>query len=150
MADDTQLAPTPAQGTSSEAGAAPFNLKAEFGNLKASATDAARNAANTGVQRATTALDDVARFVEDAARQIDEKVPGVGQYARQASTAVNNLSASLKDKDVEDLLDDAKDLIRANPAVAVGAAAAVGFLLTRVLKLGADDGDADYRQSDND
>lgn len=112
-------------------------IKDEAANLKSTAADAARNAATTGKDKAAGALGEVAKLVDDAARQLDERLgANVGDYARRASSTVTGLSTSLQDKDLDELIEDGKELIRRNPAVAIGVAAAAGFLLTRLIKLG--------------
>ena len=106
-------------------------------NLRSQATDKARSYALDGKNRATSALDELAGMVDDAARQIDDKLgPQYGQYARQAAGAVTGFADTLRDKDVDDLFDDARNVIRKSPAVAIGVAAAVGFALVRLVKAG--------------
>lgn len=119
------------------------SLKDEAQNLAGTAKTAARNAAATGKDKAADALADAAGYIEDAARTLDEKVGnGVGDYARKAGTAATNLADTLKSKDVDELVEDAKMAVRKNPALAVGLAAAAGFLLTRVFRLGGKSGRA--------
>ncbi len=106
-------------------------------SLRAQATDKVYGIAAQGKDRALGVLDNVTQLVEDAARQIDEKAgERYGDYARQASHAVAGLADNLRERDVDDLVDDARELVRKSPAVAIGAAAAVGFLLARILKVG--------------
>lgn len=109
--------------------------------LRAQATEKAYGFVAQGKDRAVGLLDNVTQLVDDAAAQIDEKAgEQYGAYARQASQAVAGLADNLRDRDVEVLIDDARDLVRKSPAIAIGAAAAVGFLLARVLKVGLADG----------
>ena len=49
---------------------------------------------------------------------------------------------ALKGKDVDDLVEDTRKFIREKPAVAIGAAAAVGFVLMRLMKAGSGNKDA--------
>lgn len=107
--------------------------------LTGQAGDRFRAFADDGKDRATGALDDVAKMIEDAAATLDDKVGAqFGGYARSASSAVSNLSGSLREKEVDDLIEDAREFVRKSPAVAIGAAAAVGFLFARVLRSGVD------------
>ena len=79
-------------------------------------------------------------MVEDVAKTIDAQVgPQYGDYARRAASAVSSVATSLESKDVDQLLDDAREFVKARPGVAIGAAAAFGFLLTRLVKAGDDD-----------
>ncbi len=52
---------------------------------------------------------------------------------------MRSFTDSIRDKEVEDLYDDARELVRKSPAVAVGLAAAIGFALIRVAKAGIDE-----------
>ncbi|HTI31168.1 MAG TPA: hypothetical protein VL405_03480 [Sphingomonas sp.] len=141
ISDTPQIVPDIATGEPSgtQGGAKPTiqSLKDEAQNLAGTAKTAALNAAATGKDKAADALSEAASFIENAAQTLDEKVGnGVGDYARKAGAAATNLSDSLKTKNVDELVEDAKSAVRKNPAIAVGAAAAVGFLLTRIFRLG--------------
>lgn len=104
------------------------------------ATDKAREYANVGKDKASGALDEISQMVEGVARTIDEKVgTQYGDYARRAAGAVSGVADALKGKEVDELVDDARTFIRDKPAVAIGAAAAIGFVLTRLLRAGSGD-----------
>jgi ElaB/YqjD/DUF883 family membrane-anchored ribosome-binding protein len=107
--------------------------------LKGEATDRARTFADQGKARATGALDHLSQMLTDAADQVDEKIGAqYGQYARNAAGQVQGFSSSINDKSVDELLDDARELVRKSPAVAIGAAAAVGFVVARLFSAGLD------------
>ena len=109
-------------------------------SLSAKASAKVRDAATQGKERATGALDELSNMVEDVAKTLDEKVGAqYGDYARKAASAVSDVATSLKSKDVDDLVGDARAFVREKPAVAIGAAAALGFFLTRLFKAGSDD-----------
>lgn len=113
------------------------SAKAE--DLKGQAADKAREYADEGKARAAAGLDSVARMISDSAAQIDDKLGAAyGDYARRAGDAMAGFSASLRDKDVEELFDDARDLVRRSPAIAIGAAAAAGFVIARIVKAGSE------------
>lgn len=114
-------------------------VKDEAGKLTGQAGEKLRALADDGKARATGALDELAKTIEDTAATIDEKVgPQFGGYARSASGAVTNFADTLRDKEIDDLLDDARDFVRKSPGVAIGAAAAVGFVLARLVQSGID------------
>lgn len=114
-------------------------VKDEAGKLTSQAGDRLRAFADDGKSRATGALDELARTIEDAAGQIEEKFGGqAGGYARSASGAVTNFAETLRGKEVDDLLDDARDFVRKSPGVAIGAATLAGFVLARVIWSGVD------------
>ncbi len=103
------------------------------------AVDKIQALAGDGKAKASSALDQVAQLLNDAAGQVDEKLGNqYGQYARSAADTVTSLSSSIKDKDVEELLDDARAFVTKSPAVAIGIAAALGFALARVVQSGVE------------
>jgi ElaB/YqjD/DUF883 family membrane-anchored ribosome-binding protein len=72
--------------------------------------------------------------VGDTASQIDEKLgEQYGDYARKASRTLQETSAKLESKSVDELSEDARAMVRKSPGVAVGIAAVVGFFLARML-----------------
>jgi ElaB/YqjD/DUF883 family membrane-anchored ribosome-binding protein len=78
-------------------------------------------------------------MLQEAAGTVDEKVgEQYGQYARSAAEAVSNFSGTLKEKQVDDIIDDAREFVKKSPAVAIGTAAAIGFVLARLVKAGLD------------
>jgi hypothetical protein len=105
------------------------------GEIKAQAADKARFYAEQGKDRATSALDSVAKLVSDAADTVDDRVgEQYGVYARRAADAVAGAAESLRSKDVDELFADARELVRKSPAIAIGAAAALGFIVARLAR----------------
>ena len=112
-------------------------VKGQAETLVGEATDAARNAANTGKDKAAEALKGASKLADDAAKAVEEHLGATyGGYARKASESVANVANSLQSKDIDDLIADTKAFVRKSPVIAIGAAAAVGFLLTRLVKVG--------------
>lgn len=116
-------------------------LFGRFDDLRGQATDKARDFAQAGKDRAATALDSLVQTVEDAASEIDEKLGRqYGDYARRAAAGIGDFSNSFRDKDVDDLFADARALIAKSPAIAVGTAAALGFVVARLARAGLPEG----------
>jgi ElaB/YqjD/DUF883 family membrane-anchored ribosome-binding protein len=112
-------------------------LQGEAQNMFGKVKSGARDAAASGKDKATSALSEVSAMVGNVAGALDDKVgPQYGDYARKAADAVSGLADSLKSKDIDDLLEDARTFVRQRPAVAIGAAAALGFVLTRIVRAG--------------
>lgn len=112
-------------------------LRESATSLKDEATTKIRSFAEDGKGRASTALDDFSKIVHDAANSIDERLGAeYGGYARRAAESVTNLAETLRSKDVDVLYDDVRNAVRKSPALAIGAAAAVGFVLVRLVKSG--------------
>lgn len=118
--------------------AAAKKVEEKTAGIRAQATDAARAYAAEGKDRAVNGLDSVQKLIDDAATTIDDKLgTQYGDYARQAAEAVSGFTASLRDKEIDDLVADARDAVRKSPAIAIGTAAALGFIVARLIKAGA-------------
>jgi len=132
--------PAPADGSAtSRTEQAKQTVKDYSSKYGAQATDRIRTLADTGKERAVGGLDQLSQMIQDAAGQVDEKLGGqYGDYARQAAGAVSGFSEQIKGKDVEELLDDAREFVRKSPGVAIGIAAALGFAVARLVQSGLD------------
>jgi ElaB/YqjD/DUF883 family membrane-anchored ribosome-binding protein len=127
-----------------EAKAATQTLKDSASKLTKDAGDKARAYAEDGKARAGGVLDELAKMMSEAAGTVDEKVgQQYGQYARSAADAVSDFSESLKAKNLDDLIEDARGFVKKSPAIAIGTAAAIGFVLVRLIKSGIDTADRD-------
>ncbi len=114
-------------------------VREEAGKFIGQAGDKARAFADTGKDKATGALDEFSNMMRDAAGSVDEKLgEQYGQYARSAADQLSGFAESLRGKQVDDLVDDARAFVKKSPAVAVGIAAGVGFIVARLLKSGLD------------
>jgi ElaB/YqjD/DUF883 family membrane-anchored ribosome-binding protein len=117
--------------------------KDNVSKVSTQAADKARQFAQQGQTKAGDALDQLSQMLTDAAGQVEEKLGGqYGGYARQAATTVQGFSDQVKNKDVDELIDDVRTFVRKSPAVAIGAAAAIGFVVARVVAAGIDAGAA--------
>jgi ElaB/YqjD/DUF883 family membrane-anchored ribosome-binding protein len=120
--------------------AEPETLRSQAGTLLNQAGDKIKDAADQGKTKAGGAMDELASMVEGVATSLDEKLGAqYGDYARKAASAVSGVADTLKSKDVDELMEGARDFVRKKPAIAIGAAAALGFVLTRLIKAGNDD-----------
>jgi ElaB/YqjD/DUF883 family membrane-anchored ribosome-binding protein len=140
-ASSLSSAATSGGGGGTDASGAPIKQQLRDGvdNVRQQAGERVRAYAVTGKDKATTALQDLSQVVNDAAAQIDDRLGAqYGDYARRASEAVTGLADTLRDKDVDELFDDAREIVRKSPGVAIGAAAIVGFTLVRLIKAGLD------------
>ena len=112
-------------------------LKDSAATITKNVGEKAKAYAEDNKAKANGALDDLAKMINDAAATVDEKVgPQYGQYARTAADTVTGFSESLKSKNVDDLIADATTLVKKSPAIAIGAAAAIGFVLIRLVQSG--------------
>ncbi len=99
------------------------------------AKDKAYDYAAQGKAKATEGMQKFGKLVEDNAAVIDEKL-GVqyGNYARSAAATISDTASRLDEKSLEDVGEDLRTFVREKPALAVGIAAGVGYMLARLLR----------------
>lgn len=99
------------------------------------ARDKAGELATEGKARAVEGISAVSRLVAENAPSIDEKFGAkYGDYARSAAKSMEDAAARLEAKDLAELGEDAREMVRKSPALAIGVAAATGFVLARLFK----------------
>lgn len=85
--------------------------------------------------KATDGLGTVAQAVRQTTQNLREQQHDtVAQYVERAADQIERFSERLKNKDVNELLDDAQQLARRQPAVFIGGAFALGLVGARFLK----------------
>lgn len=96
--------------------------------------------------KATDGLGSVAQAVRQTIQHLrDEKHDTVARYAEQAADQIERFSQRLKDKDVGELMNDAQQLARRQPALFVGGAFTLGLLGARFLKSSSQRSNETYR-----
>jgi ElaB/YqjD/DUF883 family membrane-anchored ribosome-binding protein len=119
------------------------NLTDQAGTFAKNAGDKAREYANTGKDKASDALGGLSGLINDLAKTVDEKIgTQYGDYTRKAAGVANSAADTLKEKSVDDIVEDTRNFVHEKPMVALGAAAAVGFVLTRLFRAGSGNRDA--------
>lgn len=140
----TAAAQTVSEEASKAKASATTTLKDSATRLQQQASQKARAYAVDGKAKAGGALDEFSRLMNEAATSVDDKLGAqYGDYARSAAKSLAGFSDQLKAKDLDELLDDLKNFARKSPAVAVGTAAAIGFVLARLVKSGIEPADRD-------
>jgi hypothetical protein len=90
---------------------------------------------STQKDRATDGIGSIAQAVRQSTQHLrDNQHDTIAQYVEQAANQLEQFSTRLKQKDVSELLRDAQQLAKKQPAVFIGAAFAVGLLGARFLK----------------
>ena len=85
--------------------------------------------------RVTDSLSSLARAVRTSTDSLrDNHQPVVADYVERAASQIERLSATLRDRDVNELVHDAQQFARRQPAIFVGAAFAAGMLAARFMK----------------
>lgn len=111
------------------------DLIGEAKALGAEAKARAGDLAVEGKSRASDALTGLGKVVADNAGLVSEKLGDkYGDYARSAARSIQETAAKLEAKDLGELGDEAKSFVKKNPALALGVAAVVGYLVARSLR----------------
>ncbi len=106
----------------------------QAGDYAEQAKTTARSAASTAKNTTGEALHGLSKLISDTAETVDSKLgPQYGDYARKAAETVAGAAKSLDAKDIDQLAEEARNFVRKSPAVAIGAAAVVGFVLMRMM-----------------
>ncbi len=128
-------------------------VKDQVSTLRGQAGDRIRAYADDGKGKGANLLEELGGVIDDAARSIDERLGGeYGDYAHRAAGAVSSFAGKVRDKSVDDIVAETRDIVRKSPVIAIAAAAVVGFALMRVLRSGIEDaGEVGRRpEADND
>ncbi len=133
-----------ASETSDAAKISVAKVKEQATSMVGEATETARRAANQGKDMAAQALDELGKFADSAAKAVDERIgPQYGDYARKAAASVSDAATALHGKDIDDIVADTKAFVKKRPAVAIGALAAIGLLVTQIVRGAARGGSDD-------
>ena len=136
-ATKTAAKASPRSSTAKEAATASMgtNWRDQASDYAEQAKATARSAATTAKNTTGEALHGLSKLIADTAETVDAKLgPQYGDYARRAAETVAGAAKSLDEKDIDQLTEEARDFVRKSPAVAIGAAAVVGFVLMRMMR----------------
>ena len=100
--------------------------------LKDQASKLADKSVSTGVEAAEA----VGKAAENAAQALDEALPMLAGYVRNAAQYTSQFADNLRDKKAEELLSTAVTWSRQQPLLTLAGAAVLGFALSRVAKSG--------------
>jgi hypothetical protein len=113
--------------------------------MKQSASDVKEQAKQTATSQVAMRKDQAAQglsAVSSSMRQMgdnlrqNDQTSGYAQYVNQAADQVDRFSGYLQNHDPREIISDAEDWARRNPALFLGGAFALGLLASRFLKSG--------------
>ncbi|QZD95509.1 hypothetical protein [Qipengyuania gelatinilytica] len=91
--------------------------------------------ATEGKVKTSEGLRSLSKTITENAHQVDEKLGAkYGDYARSASSALDDYASKLDQKSVDDLVEDGREFVRKSPGTAIGIAAVAGFLISRLFR----------------
>ncbi len=98
--------------------------------------DEAGKLADKSVSTGVEAAQAVGKAAESAAQALDEALPMLAGYVREAARYTNDFADSLRDKKADELLSTAVTLARQQPLLTMAGATVLGFALSRITKSG--------------
>ena len=98
--------------------------------------DEAGKLADKSVSTGVEAAQAVGKAAESAAQALDEALPMLAGYVRNAAQYTNQFADSLRDKKAEELLSTAVTWSRQQPMLTLAGAVVLGFALSRIAKSG--------------
>lgn len=126
---------TKAEGIRAEATRKASEIGDEVSKLAGQAGERAKDLANQGKHKAAVGLESLAKAIEDSSETVDDKLgKQYGDFARSAASTIAGLGGKLDQQDLDELVAATRDFVKKSPAVAIGSAAVVGFMLARLLR----------------
>lgn len=115
-------------------------IKSDAARMTEDAGARAKVLARDGKDKAAGAIASLAKYIDDSASSVDGRLGDqYGDYARSAAASIASLAATVEKQDVDELIDNTREFVRKSPAVAIGGAAVVGFIMARMLRGGSSD-----------
>lgn len=139
---DLDKAKETARGTldqaSAEASKLGHDLKAQGDELMSSARGRAEEFAHEQKAFGADQVHGIASAANKAADELEQTSPQLARYVRDAASAADDFSESMRTRKIGDILQDVTDYARREPVVFFGITVAAGFALSRFLKSTAD------------
>jgi hypothetical protein len=122
--------------TSSEGDKTKEEGAARVADLAPALRDEAGKLADKSMSSGVEAAQAVGKAAESAAQALDETLPLLAGYVRNAAQYTSQFADSLRDKKADELLGNAVTWSRQQPMLTLAGAVVLGFALSRVAKAG--------------
>ncbi len=111
------------------------SLARPFEALRDTAANRLRDAADDGKQQIVSTMAGLVQAAREFADRLEGGAGGpVAEYAHKAADTLGDWQHSIETRSVEDLLGEARDVVRNSPGVALGVSIAAGFVLARLVR----------------
>ncbi len=88
-----------------------------------------------GKAQVSTTLNGVSEAVRDVAEKLEGNGAGpLAKYIHDAADTVSGWSHAVESKSVDDLVGDARSLVRTSPGLAISLSVGIGFVAARLLR----------------
>lgn len=125
----------PSEGASRTADRVKVEVQERAGEVVEQAQERTKSMLDSRKGAAAASLGDVARMLQRTGEQMEqEDQASVAHYAYRAADTVERLSSVMRDRSVDEILDDVEAYARRQPEVVIGGALVLGFLASRFLK----------------
>jgi hypothetical protein len=108
--------------------------RAAFGDAAETTKDTARGVAEQQKRAGADRIDTLASAVHGAAKEIEPEMPQAAGYIRDAADRLANMSSTLRERSLDDLVGQLGEFARRQPAMFFGGAVLAGVALSRFLK----------------
>jgi hypothetical protein len=127
-----------ARTAKAEASNLAHDLKAHGEQLVHDAKTHAQGLAEQQKAAGADQVEGIARAVGKAADELESASPQLAQYVRNAATAAEGFSSSLRNRNFGEILEDVTAYARREPVMFFGITVAAGFAISRFLKSSAE------------
>jgi len=98
-----------------------------------------REQIESGKQTAASQAEKVANVIEQAASQLKEKnLRTVADYTSEIKATIKNFSDNLKNRSMDELVTDIRDMVRRNPTAFILGSVVIGIGISRFFKPSAE------------
>jgi hypothetical protein len=105
-------------------------------SLASEAGERAQGYANQQIVAAADLVEETSKAIRVAADELGRTSPTLAGLVRGAADNFQSISREVRNKNAEEILASARDIVRRRPALVFGAAAGLGFLAFRLLNAG--------------
>jgi ElaB/YqjD/DUF883 family membrane-anchored ribosome-binding protein len=96
----------------------------------------AKQTATTQKERIVGGLDATAHAIRETGQSVRQQQPMVAEYADKAAEGVERVSGYLRERDVDEVIQDVQDYARRNKGIFIGGTLLLGFMAARLIKAG--------------
>lgn len=144
VGDEARRAATNVQD---EIAAAAESVKEQVGEAAQSVKQRARAMADDQKAASAEQIGGLARAINQAADELQDEMPQAAGFVREAAARVDNVSHMIRERSLEDLVQDANNFARTNTIAFFGMSLVAGFALSRFLKSSAPSRDGGHDAS---